>query len=126
MVSRAQALGWIYALERALILTRDYFATPIPGRVFTELQARRQPEETAERAQRLAGEGRRWEGTLLSLEDLPPAKRLRSLFWLAFPPPDYMRSRYAVPSGRSILPTYFYRWFDASREIIKALLNRLR
>ena len=125
-IDRAQALGWIYALERALTLTREYFATPIPNQVFAEIQSRRQPEETALRAQRLQGAGYRWEGTLLGMEDRPLLERLRSLFWLAFPPFTYMRSRYNIPPGRAVLPYYFLRWSDAAREISSALLRRLR
>jgi len=126
IIDRAQALGWIYALERALTLTREYFATPIPNQVFAEIQSRRQPEETALRAQRLQGAGYRWEGTLLGMEDRPLLERLRSLFWLAFPPFTYMRSRYNIPPGRAVLPYYFLRWSDAAREISSALLRRLR
>ena len=124
IIQRAQALGWIYALERALTLTRAYFDTPIPAQVFTEIQAHRQPEETAVRARRLQGPGYRWEGTLLGMENASLWKRLRSLFWLAFPPPDYMRGRYSIPAGRALLPYYFSRWADASREIINSWLRR--
>ena len=126
VISRAQALGWIYALERALTLTVSYFSTPVPEALFTEIQSRRQPEATATRARRLQSTGFRWEGTLLSLEGVPLRERLRRLFWLAFPPADYLRARYAVPPGRPTTRYYFYRWVDASREIFSSLLNRLR
>jgi hypothetical protein len=127
IIERAVVLGWTYALDRALSLSQDYFATPLPPNILVELSQRRQDEEkTVSRAKRLQGPGRRWEGTLLDLEGISFWGRLRSLFWLAFPPASYMRSRYSLPTDKMLLPYYFLRWFYAGMEIIQSISRRFR
>jgi hypothetical protein len=126
IVNRAVELRWSYAVERALTLACQYFATPFPAWVLAELKNRRLSDEDTSRVAHLQGEGFRWESTWLQLAPYPPGERLRRLFILLLPPREYMRKRYAIPSSHSVIPYYFYRWWDAGREVARALRQRLR
>ncbi|HEY5729411.1 MAG TPA: hypothetical protein VIS72_05130, partial [Anaerolineales bacterium] len=83
-------------------------------------------EEAALRARRLSGAGHRWEGTLSGMFGYSLIQRLRWLFYLTFPPASYMRARYAIQPGRSLVPYYIYRWLDATKEIFSAGWRRLQ
>lgn len=126
IVERAVELRWAYAVERALTLTRQYFATPLPAWVLAALKDRRLSDEDTRRVAHLQGEGFRWESTWLQLAPYPPGERLRRLLALLAPPREYMRQRYAIPTGRMVFPYYCYRWWDAGREAARALRKRLR
>jgi hypothetical protein len=99
VLSRSIELGWIYTVERALVLTRYYFATPVPDRVLAGLKNHNPSDQDYLRARRLQGAGARWEGTLINLSEYPWRERLRLLFHLAFPRAETMRTRYKIPAG---------------------------
>jgi hypothetical protein len=126
IVDQAVELRWTYAVERALTLTIQYFATPVPGWALAELKTRRLSDEDVSRVAHLQGEGFRWESTWLQLAPYPAGERLRRLLVLLLPPREYMRSRYAIPADRMVFPYYFYRWWDAGSEAARALRKRLQ
>ena len=119
-IKHARTLGWVYALERALTLTRGYFDTPIPDGVLPALQNSPAAKNIEPWTQQ------RWEGVQLSLNGRSLPDRLRRLFWLTFPPASYMRTRYSIPMGRALIPYYFSRWVSASRDIINAILRKIK
>ena len=125
ILSRAMELGWTYTVKRALVLTYDYFATPVPQWVMDKLNNYRQSDKDYLHARQLRGNGLRWEGTLSSLAEFSWAERMRQLFHLTFPPAEYMRVRYDIPAGRALLSYYIFRWLDAAGVLITASLQRL-
>ena len=122
---KAIELKWAYAVERALTITQKYFNTPIPSVVINELQYRRSPNEEISRVTNFEGQGFRSEAAILLLKQLPPAQRPRAMISILFPPPTYIRHRYAVQSGQAVLPYYFYRWIDEIKQVSWSVRRRL-
>ena len=121
IVDRSIDLRWSYAVERVLTQTQQYFTTPIPEWIFNELRVRRSTSETTSYFTGLPGEGARWKSTMSELSHYSLKQRVQRIFALTYPPAQYMRQRYAIPPGQTVLPFYFYRWFDAGREAANAL-----
>ena len=125
LLSKALDLGWSYAVNRALSITTEYFCLELPDGVLKQLTAQVQKDENYHRALALKSKGSRWSGTFRKLKAYPLKVRIRAIFYLTFPPPRFMRERYAVSSDRCILPFYFVRWVDVSKEFINAMMNNL-
>jgi len=126
VINQANKFGWNYTVARCLTLIQDYFSTPVPQSVLLACRGYEKVDKDFIRARRLQGDGHRWETRLLHLSGLPWRERMRQVFHLIFPPREYMRFRYAIPPDRASLPYYFYRWWDAAREIFLSALRRFR
>ena len=125
VVDRAIHLKWSYAVEYALNLTITFFGTPVPTWVLDELSTRRSPEENSFKLTRFQGKGHRWERRMMELSNLSYSARLQVIFKKLFPPKKFMQKRYAITPGHLVLPYYFYRWFDASRQIFWSIRTRI-
>ena len=123
VVEQALELRWSYAVERALSLVAQFFDTPLPEFVFSQLRERRPDDEDISRATRLQSDNFRQEKRKLLLAQMPLTVRVGVLFRRIFPPKNYMRHFYAVIPGRSLFPYYAYHWFDAGRKVFRSLLS---
>lgn len=99
VVERAATLGWTSAVDEALRTCVEYFATPVPESVLADLHARRTPADAA-RVERLTGVGNRWERVQANLRSMSVRDALTYALRIGFPPPSYMRRRYAVAPSR--------------------------
>ncbi len=125
IVDRALHLKWSYAVERAFNLVIDFFETPVPHWVLDQLQTRRSPKEDTFQVTRFQGKGHRLERRMLELSNLSFPARLRVIFKRLFPSKTFMQKRYAITSGRPVLPYYFYRWFDGGRQLFWSIRSRV-
>jgi hypothetical protein len=121
VVERALELKWSYALERALSLAVQFFDTPLPEYVFSQLRERRSGDEDISRATRLQSDNFRQEKRKLLLAQMPFAVRVGVLYRRIFPPKNYMRHFYAIRPGRPVFPYYAYHWFEAGRKVIRSM-----
>jgi hypothetical protein len=99
VVDGAVACGWTYAVERALSITRHFFATPLPAGLLVELQERRPAGEDVVRVTRWQGPDDRGTRLLARVAGMSWPVRLHYLVGYAFPPPAYMRQRYGIQRG---------------------------
>lgn len=118
LVEQAIVCRWTYAVERALTLTGQFFETPLPPTVLTELRRRRPPDEDVSFVQHLQHQDSRWERTRERLRSMSWSRRIAMTVALLIPPADYMRWKYGVKK-RWQLPFYYcYRWLDVVADII--------
>ena len=120
------AFRWTYALERALDISRDLFATPLPEGLLTELVARRPADENVGRVARWQGPGDRGTRLLARVAAMSWPDRVRYLVSFALPPPAYMRRRYHLSSGWQVPFAYPYRWLDVTWAVVKTLTRTAR
>lgn len=116
ITTQAAALDWSGAVARGLELARQYFDTPVPPAVITQLG-----QQTGRDAQRLAimqGPGARGESFVGQLTGLPLREKLRTGCRVGLPSRAYMRQRYNIPAGCWVAPYYLYRWVDQGRALI--------
>jgi hypothetical protein len=125
IVDQAARLGWTYALERALLLTQTYFATPMPRDLLPRLRRTRQMHEDVSLAARLQVPHNRWEGTVARLASMTWPTRLKMAGSLLLPSPAYMRWRYGLHAWWQLPAVYLYRWFDIAREITRTAAKNL-
>lgn len=114
-VSKANEFGWSYSVERALVLTHTYFATPIPPGVVEALQGghlQQGPDWATAENQRP-----RWDATRRRISQMSWLARTQLAAGLLFPPPSYIRYRYNLQNNWQALLHYPYRWWDAASEI---------
>lgn len=121
VVEHSVNLGWTYAVERALSISQQLFATSLPDDLLAELQARRRADEDVSIAVRKQQDGNRWQRTLHRFAAMSWQARLRVAVGLAFPAPAYMRWRYRIKHGWQTLFYYPYRWLDVAAEVVKTV-----
>lgn len=122
VLSKAVALGWTYAVERALTLAAGYFATPVPPGVLHEMNRRRPPAEQAA----LVGAGGQQGQALHLLARASWSERLRLLPRLIVPSRAYMRRQHGIPPGGLLWPAYLRRWRRQTGSLLAWIRNRLR
>jgi hypothetical protein len=124
LVEQATVLGWSAALGRGVSLSASYFNTPLPPEVLRVLGDHKSGEverqATQPRQQRVA----RWEEWQLLFGKMSLLQRLRLIWTTLFPPPSFLRDLYHLTPRQFALPYYFYHWWDAGREIARALTAR--
>lgn len=125
LVEQAAMLGWTYAVERTLALSIQYFSTPVPDTVFSQLREQRTTDADATRALRLQGRGARFESMWMRLRELSFADRAKLIIRLMVPPRPYMRLRYGLRSDRQVWLYYPYRWFEVGQETAWAMWKRI-
>ena len=125
VVDQAVALGWTFAIEQTLIRTVDFFSTPVPAWIYTQLQDRRPAQENVSRVRRLQGQDPRWEKVLFGLRALSFTQAIRLIFAWAFPAPKYIRHRYNIQREWMVWFYYFYRWYEAGRALVVYVWKRL-
>lgn len=125
IVDQAVVLGWTTAVERALQLCMEYFATPVPQTVLDALVSRRPAYEDSSRIARLTGTGNRWERVRGKLGGLSLRERVAYILLIVFPARSYIRQRYCVKPGWPVGPYYVYRWFDQGRDVLCSTWKRL-
>jgi hypothetical protein len=127
LLNQAAALGWSFAMERALAQAHQYFQTKVPDHAWGALRAH-SPSRAARRATRLA-----------RALKLPPAAsvghkalafapsgllRLYMIARLLVPSAAYMQWRYGV-DARQLPLAYVRRWCEFARHL-RALRGRWR
>jgi hypothetical protein len=126
VVAQSTALGWGYAVERGLSIANQYFSTPVPTTVFSELQKNHTKHDPAtKRAVRTQGKGTRWVHLSVKLHQLSFFEQIKLVRRVLFPSQSYMRIRYGLPSDQRIWSSYLYRWLDQVEEVAWALWSRL-
>jgi hypothetical protein len=125
VIEQAVVFRWTYGVQRALALTAQFFDTPLPESVITQLQNRRPADEDVSFAIRLRARDNRGEGTINQLRQLTWGQMLRFLYATGSPPQDFLRYRYSVQGGRPIWPYYFHRWFDLGCALGRTIRNHL-
>ncbi len=126
VIAQAVRFRWTFAVERMLALAAEYFGTPLPEGVLPRLRAGRPAEERLFKAASRRGAGARWAIMGEKMLALPWHDRARFVREMAFPPPVFMRRRYAIPPGAPVWPYYPYRWLDHAREVAAWAWQRLR
>ena len=130
----AQALGWSALVRYVLQGAAARFATPVPAELLESLSGEEDWQEFLAARQKMIGRSRldtgrsrldtrrsRLDSTWKSLEHFPWPLRLRAIFALIFPRPAYIRWRYA-PRPAWTWPLYYpYRWWDVSKELLRAV-----
>jgi hypothetical protein len=119
---QAHTLGWgavaRYVLEG--VVTR--FATPIPSGLPESLSTGETWETFLIERRKKIGRLSRLDHTWKSLKHFSWPLRLRMIFALFFPNPNYIRWRY-VPHPEWTWPLYyFYRWGEMSKELLYTVL----
>ncbi len=120
-LARAQTLRWEAALQEALRLARRNFDTPIPAAIKDWMAIA--PEELSgyQLMQQMSSQQRSSSLLILHiLQGLTWRQRISQSAHMLFPAPAYMRRRYP---GVFLPLTYPYRWFDAARKLLPALLR---
>lgn len=126
VVDQAVALGWTYAVERALSITRHFFATPLPDDLLESLRRRRPADEDVTAVTDRQARGTRWEGIQVHFATMSWPARARLAWRLAVPPTAYMRWRYDVQADWQVPLAYLYRWADVAGEIGKTVGKRIK
>lgn len=123
VVDHAVALHWTHAVERALGLLPNLFGTQLPEGMLEELQERRPADESTPRVWEGPGNIRRWEEWSQLFGRISLYQRLHLVWRTLFPPEAFMRQRYHLPAGRSLLPYYLIHLLDGIREVGRALFK---
>lgn len=110
VVERAIHLEWTQAVEQMLRQTMRYFDTPIPDHVLYQLRERRSLAEDPTRFARFYEKRTVLDTVIHELTTMSPAERWSFLRKVVLPPRAYMRNRYGVGMGQTVLPYYPYRW----------------
>lgn len=109
VLNHAIHLKWTYPVERTLMICQEYFATPLPPDILTQLAENRPADEDVVRVQRFQSVSPATERILTRLGQLPPRERIQHIWQILFPPREYMRQRYTIPPTRAVLWYYPYR-----------------
>lgn len=117
VLQRAVALRWTYALERALGYTRQYFDTPLPAGVLSELRQMRPPDEDVAYAQRQKSDF--VDEFLHQLRVQGRASVVPLALKTIFPSPDYMRFFYHTAATWGLFPYYVLRLTYFVKEIAR-------
>jgi putative nucleotidyltransferase-like protein len=126
IVNQSIALGWTYLLEKALEHLQEYLQTAIPQEVLDAIRAGKSSDrEIRDRIILKSSGDIRGESVLQLFRHLTLWERIQTIWQIAVPSEAYMRVRYDVSGKRSVLPYYFYRWFDQSRGLMIALVRRV-
>jgi hypothetical protein len=124
--TQAHRLGWGVVARYVLEGAAARFETPIPETLSLSLASGQEWETFLNERRKKAASFSRLEHTWQSLKHFSWPLRLRMIFALFFPRPDYIRWRYA-PHPAWIWPLYYvYRWGDVSKEILQALFRPVK
>jgi hypothetical protein len=126
ILERAVALRWTFAIERALQTCVNLFGTPIPDGILAQLRAQRPADEDTLFAIASRQKGSRWVSVRRVFGRLSLVDLLRLIIRILFPPPIYLRTRYALAEDQAVWPYYLYRWLDQGREVYYGTLNEWR
>ncbi len=121
VVERAVVEGWTQAVARALRLSQDLFATPLPAGLLEQLHRRRRHDEPVLMTIGRTRGDNRWQQTMRHLSVMGWNERLAAILALVFPSPAYMRWRYRTARDWQLPLYYFYRWWDVGREALRTL-----
>lgn len=121
----AVAMEWTLILERALLHTAEYFATPVPREVFEALVNRRPAQENTRLVTHRQGFVYHWKRVRKKFVYLPLSEQLRLAFRIVFPTRAFMRRRFAIPAGKLVWPYYVVRWHNRGRIWARAIWARL-
>ena len=124
VTDQAVALDWAYVVIRALTLTVEYFATPVPESVLGLLSAHYSNSQDAVHVIQSQERGHRWVQLQEYLGYLSLREKVRLGLKILFPNRSYMRQRYSIKPGWPTEPYYIYRWFDQGREVVWAAWTR--
>lgn len=122
LIEGAVRMRWTYAVERALRLVQEYFATRLPDEVFAELSSMRPQSERTEHAERRRAARTTTQTVIDDLAAMSWSHRLRAAGRIAFPPPRYMRRRYGHAGTLGLPRAYLQRM----RRILSDLLQSTR
>jgi Uncharacterised nucleotidyltransferase len=125
VVQHAISFKWSYALERALEISLELFATPIPAWVFEKLSTHSREDKATAYALLVKGRGSRGERFFRLLRAYSLSEALHLIIRVFLPPTAYMRVRYDIPPNQVVLPYYLYRWAEQGGDILGAIWNRL-
>lgn len=125
IVDQATILGWTLCVERALQLSIEYFATPIPDTVFDALLSERLPHDLLPSIDELTDTEPRWEGVRRVLKVLSLREKVNYVRAILFPTRSYMYRRYNIKLRKAVWFYYAYRWFDQGGGVVWAILKRL-
>lgn len=123
VLQQAVTFKWTYAVERALTLAIQFFDTPVPKSILRKMKDFRPEDEEVLYAIHLRDKGERWERMRRTLAYLSFSEKIEYSQRVVFPSRAYMRQRYAIKEGRSVLPYYIYRWGDMAQAIVRWLLS---
>ena len=121
-IARSQWLAWEAALHEAIHLTQTYFTTPAPPPIRDWLQLPTEQRRGYNTMRRMTSPARSSSLTVFHiLRGLTWTQRVRQSAHMLFPSRVYMKRRYpALPWPLA----YPYRWFDAARKLLPALLRK--
>lgn len=126
LLVRAREFRWAAALHTALLGAQDRFATPLPDG-FLDALAETQDHQAVSSVKRKVGPVQTraiyvWD----NLATQGWQARLRLVWAMACPSPEYMRWRYE-PRPAWLWPLYYpYRWFDIVRDGVSTLWQIVR
>ena len=114
---QARALKWEAALHEAIRLARQHFETPIPSTLQTWMHLPQENLRGYNILRSTTAANRSTSRTAFHiLRGLSWPQRRQQLHYMLFPSRRYMQRRYP---GIPWLLTYPYRWFDATRKLLK-------
>ncbi len=117
----AQQLNWEAALHEALRITARDFSAPMPATISTWLQLPQSKLRGYNTMRQMTSPARSSSLTIFHvLRGLTWRQRLRQIWHMSFPSRDYMKRRYPNIPWPAAYP---YRWFDAARKLLPALLR---
>jgi hypothetical protein len=121
LVTKALEWNWSHAVGLGLQRTRDYFNTPVPRNIFTELQEDSRDNKEQQRTKYQSPKASFVINQFYSIKN--PAIRFRYIFSRIFPKPEYIKKRY-TPKPSWIWPLFYpYRWLIIARELINTLIH---
>ncbi len=127
---QAQAFEWDAALNAALRIARETFATPVPQSVLNELAESANRSLTKKRAKEMeTAPLTRTLAELRKASALTLGGKMRLMLALAFPSPAYMRWRYGLKTLWLLPISYLRRWRSIATDGLRtalALLKKVR
>jgi hypothetical protein len=121
-LNQARELNWEAALQEAIRLARRFFDTPIPPPLADWMQLPQTGLSGYNILRQMTDESRSTSLTVFHiLRGLSWQQRIRQIWHMSFPSRTYMQGRY--PDTPWLL-AYPYRWFDAARKLLPALLHK--
>ena len=126
IVKKSIELKWTYAVERALLLCVQMFATPIPEHVFTALRERRPADEDLSQVTSLQQADISLAKMMTKLSMLSKQDRARYVLRYIFPPPVYMRQQYSTDRRMPVWLRYPYRWLSLAQKALRAIWRHIR
>lgn len=121
VIALAAEFGWAYAVERSLQMSVDLFGTEVPQIVFDALSQQEPPQLTFWEEEK----GQVLPRFLQNLKTYTPRQKAWTILRVLWPPRAYIRWKYEIPSGQSVMPYYFAYWARHTSEVFWAIWNRL-